>query len=213
MFASALLNPGGLMPPMDGRTPVFVELGADPRTSPGFDAPIGSICRFGTTYLVKFQAAATGWREAGGGDASVSPSGATSFDLSLPAHDGFWSFLGTLTASIAVASPVFRVNGATAAEQGFLYQNYNGAGAGSGVVAQSIGGLTSVGNTFTGRINAVGAAKLVSGEIMRANVAGDVVRDTWAARGSTAALLTSIGISVPAGSLTGTLIAWKERLL
>lgn len=48
-----LLNAAGVMPTLDGRTPVFVELGADPRTGAGFDAPIGSIARFGTSYFIK----------------------------------------------------------------------------------------------------------------------------------------------------------------
>lgn len=57
-----LLNAAGIMPTLDGRTPVFVELGADPRISPGFDAPRGSIARFGASYFAKTNnTPATAW--------------------------------------------------------------------------------------------------------------------------------------------------------
>jgi hypothetical protein len=57
-----LLNAAGMTPTLDGRTPVFVELGADPRVSPGFDAPRGSIARFGTSYFTKANnTPATAW--------------------------------------------------------------------------------------------------------------------------------------------------------
>lgn len=61
MFAVPLLTIGGVTPALDGRTPVFIEHGADPRVSPGFDAPIGSILRFGANYFSKTDTAATAW--------------------------------------------------------------------------------------------------------------------------------------------------------
>jgi hypothetical protein len=45
----------------DGITPGFVEVGADPSTGSGFQAPIGSIARFGTLYYEKIGTTATSW--------------------------------------------------------------------------------------------------------------------------------------------------------
>lgn len=58
----SLLNTGGITPPLDGRTPVFVEVGADPSVSPGVDLPPGSIAlRGGSTYYWKVDTGATDW--------------------------------------------------------------------------------------------------------------------------------------------------------
>ena len=53
-------------PPLDGRTPVFVEVGSLPTLSPGLDLPIGSIARYDSTFVfVKVGAAATAWNSLG----------------------------------------------------------------------------------------------------------------------------------------------------
>lgn len=49
------------LPIWDGRTPLFVEWGADPRVSPGFDLPIASLLRFGVLYFEKLGPLATDW--------------------------------------------------------------------------------------------------------------------------------------------------------
>jgi len=46
---------------MDGVRPIFVEHGADPTASPGFDAPMGSMLRFGEDYYEKRGPLATDW--------------------------------------------------------------------------------------------------------------------------------------------------------
>lgn len=63
-------------PPFDGRTPIYVEHGADPRVAPGLDLPIGSMCRVGAVVYWKTAATATGWgvyaaSTASGGDLTV----------------------------------------------------------------------------------------------------------------------------------------------
>jgi hypothetical protein len=47
----------------DGITPGFVELGAAPNTGVGFQAPIGSIGKVGTSYYQKVGTAATDWSD------------------------------------------------------------------------------------------------------------------------------------------------------
>jgi hypothetical protein len=59
--ASRYLSPGGVDPPLDGKTPVFEEVGADPSVSPGYDRPMMSVARFGTQYYLKYGSAATNW--------------------------------------------------------------------------------------------------------------------------------------------------------
>jgi hypothetical protein len=62
LSANRLLYPGGVDPPLDGKTPVFEEVGADPTIAPGLDRPIGSYARFGTSYYWKTSSSATGWK-------------------------------------------------------------------------------------------------------------------------------------------------------
>jgi hypothetical protein len=72
-----LLPPGGEAPPLDGVTPVFEEVGADPRNAPGLDRPPGSLCRFGTAYFWHNDTGPTAWVPTpwtiggGGGGATV----------------------------------------------------------------------------------------------------------------------------------------------
>jgi hypothetical protein len=47
------LTVGAPSPLLDGRTPVFIENGADPTIPPGFDAPPASVLKFGTKYYWK----------------------------------------------------------------------------------------------------------------------------------------------------------------
>lgn len=68
---SPLLAPG-VAPFLDGKTPVFVEVGADPTAGAGLALPIGSIAKFGTTYYLKTGAAATAWSTTFGGGAAAS---------------------------------------------------------------------------------------------------------------------------------------------
>lgn len=74
---NALITPGIPSPQLDGVTPVFLLFGADPRSAPGFDAPIGSIGRVNaSTYLLKVTTAATGWAPiAAGGSIAADPGG------------------------------------------------------------------------------------------------------------------------------------------
>lgn len=52
---------GSPSPLMDGLRPIFVEHGADPTVAPGFDAPMGSMLRFGTDYYEKRGPERTDW--------------------------------------------------------------------------------------------------------------------------------------------------------
>lgn len=61
MSTSALLYPGGINPPLDGITPVFEQVGADPSLAPGLDRPPGSLARRGALYYWKVDVAATAW--------------------------------------------------------------------------------------------------------------------------------------------------------
>lgn len=48
-------------PVLDGRTPVYLEVGADPTVAPGMQLPPGSVVRFGATYYFKTGPLATDW--------------------------------------------------------------------------------------------------------------------------------------------------------
>lgn len=61
MSAGRLMPPGGATPPLDGKTPVFVEVGADPSAGAGLDLPPGSIADFGGTYYWHNDTGATAW--------------------------------------------------------------------------------------------------------------------------------------------------------
>lgn len=64
MFAIPLINVGGMIPVFDGRTPVFVELGADPRSgATPFNAPLGSIAKVGTDYYRRDALTNVGWQK------------------------------------------------------------------------------------------------------------------------------------------------------
>jgi hypothetical protein len=56
-------HPQSLVPYPDGVTPTFVQVGADPsdQSGPGLDLPIGSVVRYGTTYLIKCSTQLWGW--------------------------------------------------------------------------------------------------------------------------------------------------------
>jgi hypothetical protein len=59
MFTTPHVAPG--LADLDGLTPVFCEVGVDPRVSPGLDLPVGSRVKFGSVYLAKAGTAATAW--------------------------------------------------------------------------------------------------------------------------------------------------------
>lgn len=61
MNGGSLFNPAGALPWLDGSTPVFVEVGADPSSGSGLDLPPGSVARFGSSWYWKFDTAATDW--------------------------------------------------------------------------------------------------------------------------------------------------------
>lgn len=61
MDGLAYLPCGGPTPILDGRTPVFVQVGADPTAGAGLNLPPGSIALFGSTYYWKSGAGATAW--------------------------------------------------------------------------------------------------------------------------------------------------------
>lgn len=62
MNGDAYMNGPG-SPVFDGITPVFIVHGADPTVPPGFQAPIGSILKFGNAYYQKYGAGATDWQQ------------------------------------------------------------------------------------------------------------------------------------------------------
>lgn len=61
MNGDSLLNPAICTPNLDGVTPIFVMVGADPSVAPGFQAPQGSVANFNGAYYLKNTTAATGW--------------------------------------------------------------------------------------------------------------------------------------------------------
>lgn len=63
MSAGALIYPGtgGVNPPLDGKTPVFEEVGADPTSGAGLDRPPLSGAKFSTVYYWKYGSGATQW--------------------------------------------------------------------------------------------------------------------------------------------------------
>jgi hypothetical protein len=74
MSAGNPLRTLGQSPVLDGRTPVFLEVGADPTVAPGIQLPPGSVVVDGSTYYLKTGVAATAWTllSAIGGGGSVS---------------------------------------------------------------------------------------------------------------------------------------------
>jgi hypothetical protein len=56
-----LFPSGSPTPVMDGRSPIYVEHGADPREGSGFDAPPFSVLRFGSEYFIKCGYEPTDW--------------------------------------------------------------------------------------------------------------------------------------------------------
>lgn len=94
MLYDRAIRASGLSPLRDGRTPLFVEVGADPTVAPGLQLPMGSIAAFGTSYYFKNAAAATGWTlvtNIGSAaltvDAPLTGAGTPASHLSIPASD------------------------------------------------------------------------------------------------------------------------------
>ena len=116
MSASRLLYPGGTSPPLDGKTPVFEEVGADPSAGAGMDRPPGSIAKHGADYYLKFDTGATDWAATpfssggGGGDAADWPIASPRFyaldaDAGSDANAGFSDVSAAAAIAVAVATP------------------------------------------------------------------------------------------------------------
>lgn len=151
MTGLPFLPAGPVSPVLDGRTPIFIELGADPRVAPGFQAPPGSIAAFGSVYLWKVGDAATEWTllnesnflngelidaitATGSGDATLDVSGSGADLIAIE---------GTLVASGAANMNVLW-NGAAASDESGL-QFFPAGGFGTTTV---VGGASAEGGAF-----------------------------------------------------------------
>jgi hypothetical protein len=70
-----------------GIVPAFVEVGADPRVSPGVDLPIFSVAKYGVYYFEKIGTASTGWEMRWKGATTLS-SGGGSISVQTPGLQG-----------------------------------------------------------------------------------------------------------------------------
>lgn len=138
------LLPPGTAPFLDGKTPVFVEVGADPTAGAGLQLPIGSIAKFGSSYFLKNGALATAWTTTfGGGGAGFSVLAPT-VTLAAAAESIGWTGL-TLNTDRDIRAH-FRIKNASGGARVYVL-HVNGATTGLAYQRIIAGGATLVADT------------------------------------------------------------------
>lgn len=176
---SALYTPGGVNPPLDGITPVFMLTGADPSLAPGLDLPPGSISRFGADYYWKFGLDPTDWAvnpfSTGGGGGITNVTGSSGIHVT-------GSSTKNVTNDLVTGDPVAVINAqsnGTATILAASHLTLQTAGAGDILATAARDESHTVGRAFT--LTAAGAAGITittthasSGAIDVSTVSGDI---------------------------------------
>lgn len=210
---TGLFGNGNVTPLLDGRTPVFIEVGADPRVAPGLDMPMGSIACFGTLYLEKIGSGATDWQPISI-VGSAQPSGVASFDMALSDSGGI-APLEVIGFFIPSANGVLRhrFNGAAATRQAAFFHNLT-----TGGVVSSVGdflGARPTGNHMRASIcGDANQAKLSIG--LQTSEDGPGVNASVELGGAVlatgAAAFTSVGFALSVGTFSAGSFFYVRRL-